>query len=69
MNYYNIPILSNLILPLPPRPLQQEFARLVEEIEAEKARQAESKNKLDELFNSLMQKAFKGELVAWKNRD
>ncbi len=55
---YNFPI------PLPPLPLQQEFAKLVEAIEAEKTRQAESRKKLDELFNSLMQRAFSGELVA-----
>jgi type I restriction enzyme S subunit len=51
-------------IPLPPLPLQQEFAKLVEDIETEKTRQAESKKKLDELFNSLMQRAFTGELVA-----
>jgi len=55
---------DGLSVPLPPLPLQQEFAARAEEIEAEKARQAESKAKLDDLFNSLMQKAFKGELVA-----
>jgi type I restriction enzyme S subunit len=49
---------------LPPLPLQQEFAKLVEDIEAEKARQAESRKKLDELFQCLMQRAFTGELVA-----
>ncbi len=48
----------------PPTHLQVEFAKLVEDIEAEKARQAESRKKLDELFNSLMQRAFTGELVA-----
>jgi type I restriction enzyme S subunit len=51
-------------IPIPHLPLQQEFATLVEDIEAEKARQAESRKKLDELFNSLMQRAFSGELVA-----
>lgn len=49
---------------LPPLPLQQEFVRLIEDIEADKTRQAESRKKLDELFNSLMQRAFTGELVA-----
>lgn len=49
---------------LPPLSPQQEFAKLVEDIETEKVRQAESKKKLDELFNSLMQRAFAGELVA-----
>ncbi len=56
--------LNKLQIPLPPIPRQQEFAARVEEIEAEKARQAESRKKLDELFNSLMQRAFSGELVA-----
>ena len=49
---------------LPPLPLQQEFAERVKEVEAEKERQAESKKKLDELFDGLMQRAFRGELVA-----
>jgi type I restriction enzyme S subunit len=62
-NVASVGTLKKIIAPLPPLPLQQEFAKLVEEIEAEKARQAESKKKLDELFNSLLQRAFKGELV------
>jgi len=60
----NLSFIRNLTILIPPLPLQQEFAARVEEIEAEKARQAESKAKLDDLFNSLMQKAFAGELVA-----
>jgi type I restriction enzyme S subunit len=51
-------------IPTPPLPLQQEFAKIVEEIEAEKARQTESRKKLDDLFASLMQRAFAGKLVA-----
>jgi len=62
--FVSLKMLRTLKIPLPPLPLQQEFAARVEEIEAEKARQAKSKAKLDDLFNSLMQKAFKGELVA-----
>jgi hypothetical protein len=46
-------------------PDKPEFAKLVEDIETEKARQAESRKKLDDLFQSLMQRAFTGELVAW----
>jgi len=60
----NLTEVRNLKIPLPPLPLQQEFAKLVEEVESEKARQAESRKKLEELFNSLMQRAFTGELVA-----
>jgi len=58
------PALKKIMIPLPPLYLQQQFAARAEEIEAEKTRQAESRKKLDELFNSLMQKAFTGELVA-----
>jgi restriction endonuclease S subunit len=60
----NTALIKAVTLPLPPLSLQQEFAKLVEDIEAEKARQAESRKKLDELFQSLMQRAFTGELVA-----
>jgi type I restriction enzyme S subunit len=63
-NVASVKVLKDIEVPLPPLPLQQEFAERVQEIEAEKERQAESKKKLDELFNSLMQRAFRGELVA-----
>ncbi|MGD0884903.1 MAG: restriction endonuclease subunit S [Thermodesulfovibrionales bacterium] len=56
--------IRQLFVPLPPLSLQQEFTKLVEDIETEKARQAESKKNLDELFNSLMQRAFTGQLAA-----
>jgi type I restriction enzyme S subunit len=49
---------------IPPLHLQQEFVNLVDEIEAEKARQTESRRKLGDLFSSLMQRAFAGKLVA-----
>lgn len=47
---------------LPPLPLQQQFAELVQKTEALKEEQKESEQELENLFNSLMQKAFKGEL-------
>lgn len=63
-NVTSVAALKKIKIPLPPLPLQQEFANLVVEIEAEKTRQAESRKKLDELFSGLMQRAFTGELVA-----
>lgn len=42
---------------------QQKFAALVEKVESLRAKQKESQDELDNLFNSLMQRAFKGELV------
>jgi type I restriction enzyme S subunit len=47
---------------LPPLPKQQKFASLMEKVESLRARQKESEKELGNLFNSLMQRAFKGEL-------
>jgi len=55
--------ISNFEIPLPPLPLQQKFALTVKEVEAMKEQQKHSKEHIDTLFNALMQKAFKGELI------
>lgn len=47
---------------LPPIYLQSQFARIVEQTEKLKQYQHQSKEQIDNLFNALMQKAFKGEL-------
>ncbi|MFH1432580.1 MAG: restriction endonuclease subunit S [archaeon] len=47
----------------PPIKLQNEFSQIVEKIEAMRVTQKESKHELENLFNALMQKAFKGELA------
>lgn len=49
-------------IPLPPLPLQQKFANLVEKVEKMKENVNKNKKCSEELFNSLMQKAFRGEL-------
>jgi len=56
-------IVEKIQIPLPPLPLQQKFASIVEQIEKLKKQQIQSRIEADNLFNSLMQKAFKGELV------
>ena len=48
---------------LPPLPLQNKFALIVKEVEAMKDLQKYSKEHLNNLFNALMQKAFKCELI------
>ncbi len=48
---------------LPPFELQQQFAEIVNKTEALKEKQKQSEQELENLFQSLMQKAFKGELV------
>jgi len=48
---------------VPPLSLQQQFAELVNKTEALKEKQKQSELELENLFQSLMQRAFKGELV------
>lgn len=48
----------------PPFEIQNEFARITKKIEKTKKLQQQSSQEIDTLFHSLMQKAFKGELVA-----
>lgn len=55
--------LTDLEIIIPPISLQNQFAKRVEAIEAQKALAQQSLEKSEELFNSLLQKAFKGELV------
>ncbi len=53
----------DLKIPLPPLSLQQKFASIVEQVEKLKEKQKKSKKEIDDLFDSLMQNAFNGELV------
>ncbi len=47
---------------LPPLELQNQFASIVEKVEAEKAKLEDSLKEMEDNFNSIMQRAFKGEL-------
>ncbi len=55
--------LLKINIPTPPIALQTQFAERVTMIEEQKAKAQASLEKSEELFNSLLQKAFKGELV------
>ena len=54
--------LQSITLPVPPLPLQREFAAQVAEVRAMEAAQAASRRRLDALFQSLLHRAFAGEL-------
>ena len=54
--------LSKISFVLPPLTLQKEFAARVSEIRAMQAEQSASRRRLDDLFQSLLHRAFKGEL-------
>jgi type I restriction enzyme S subunit len=59
---FNASELSALNLPLPPMSLQNEFARRVAEIRELEATQSVSRANLDALFQSMLHRAFSGEL-------
>ena len=59
----NLTILKALDFPLPEVTLQNQFAERVTHIEKQKQQAEASLVKAEELFNSLLQKAFKGELT------
>lgn len=52
------PKLMSLDVPVPPLPLQNEFAQRVTEIHAMHAAQAESRQRLDDLYQSMLHRAF-----------
>lgn len=54
--------LRNLKFPTPPIELQNQFAQIVEKTEALKSQYQHSLNELENLYGSLSQKAFRGEL-------
>jgi len=56
-------VLSNLPIPIPDETLQQKFSALFEKVESLRAKQRQSEQALEHLFHSLMQRAFRGELV------
>jgi type I restriction enzyme S subunit len=63
MNIINIGIIKNIRISIPPIPLQQKFAKIVEKVEKLREKQKKSEQEINELFESLMQRAFRGELV------
>ena len=58
MDIVNVGIMKQIEFPLPPLPLQQKFATLVEQVEQLRNKQKESEKQLDNLFQSLMQRYF-----------
>lgn len=63
INNINQGILSEIQIPLPPVDLQQKFESIQEHLEKQINAQVFKSNKVENLFNTLIQKAFKGELV------
>ncbi len=55
--------INSFMISVPPITLQNQFAERIQLIEAQKQKARAALAKADELFNSLLQRAFKGELV------
>ena len=47
-------------VPVPPLPLQQKFARVVQQFERLRAQQREAERQAEHLFQTLLQRAFRG---------
>ena len=62
LKHLQITELAKMPIPLPPLALQNEFAQRVNEIRELEARQAASRTRLDALFQSMLHRAFNGEL-------
>ncbi len=53
---------QELLIPVPPLRLQDQFVEVVNAIQSQKAQLADQSDKFDNLFNSLQQRAFQGNL-------
>lgn len=62
MSGLNMGLIKGMPLPLPPIPLQREFARRVTAVEKLKTAHRASLAELDALFATLQHRAFRGEL-------
>jgi len=54
--------LKTIEFPLPPLPLQQQFAHIVQEFERLRAQQHETERQAEHLFQTLLHRAFRGEV-------
>ncbi|NEO67768.1 MAG: restriction endonuclease subunit S, partial [Moorea sp. SIO4G2] len=58
----NTTIMKNFMIPVPPITLQEKFVRITNQIIFSGKHFAETFKESDNLFNALLQKAFRGEL-------
>jgi type I restriction enzyme S subunit len=58
----NLAILRSLEIPVPPHSLQRNFAARVADMRSIGSKQSKSRRRLDDLFQSLLHRAFIGEV-------
>jgi len=61
--HFNIGAVNKLNIPLPPIEIQNEFTNIIQNIEKLKKYDSQSNQQINDFFNVLLQKAFRGELV------
>ncbi|HEY9651605.1 MAG TPA: restriction endonuclease subunit S, partial [Coleofasciculaceae cyanobacterium] len=62
-SFINTTVLKSLRIPLPPLPLQEKFAQIVQKFERLRTQQREAERQAEHLFQSLLHRAFRGELT------
>nr|WP_242053909.1 restriction endonuclease subunit S [Nostoc sp. FACHB-888] len=60
----NMNIIKDLVLPLPPLPFQQKFAQIAQKFERLRTQQREAERQAEHLFQTLLHRAFRGELTS-----
>jgi type I restriction enzyme S subunit len=60
--HINADQVKSLRFPVPPTPLQEEFARIVHQFKRLRAQQREAQRQAEHLFQTLLHRAFRGEL-------
>jgi type I restriction enzyme S subunit len=64
MDIINVGIVKDIKIPVPPLPLQTQFAQIVEKTEALKTQYKAHLQELEQLYGALSQRAFRGEMRA-----
>ncbi|MBE9125021.1 MULTISPECIES: restriction endonuclease subunit S [unclassified Coleofasciculus] len=63
LNTISTGIVKQCIVPIPPLPLQEKFARIVQKFERLRTQQREAERQAEYLFQTLLHRAFRGELT------
>ncbi len=58
----NMQLIKELVIPVPPKPLQVKFLGIVKRVERLLFRQREADRQIEHLFQSLLHRAFRGQL-------
>jgi type I restriction enzyme S subunit len=65
----NMNLIQDVEIPLPPLPLQEKFAQIVQKFERLRTQQREGDRQAEHLFQTLLHRAFRGELTPQDSND